>query len=206
MKRILLISLSLTVLLGVACKEDTVTPDPQDYYGASPIQCISYLELSFNARDISIFEKQLADDFTFWFSPLDVGHDVNGYIIPPTWDYDHLRRAVWNMVRPFNEGGAYDVSMQLSENDIGTPPEGATEYTADNIGFSLLVMVDGYNGFIANIGTLEFTFEKANNGSENYWRLTDWRDYTYVGKGTESSSLGEIFAYFYSINPLDPTE
>jgi hypothetical protein len=205
MKRILLISIALAVLLGASCKEAT-EPEVPDYYGATPAECIYNLELSFNARDISIFEKQLAPDFTFWFSPLDVGHDVNGYIIPSSWGYDHMRRAVWNIIRPYDQEGGYDVAMQLPENDVGTPPEGATTYTAENIGISLLVMVDEDNGFIANMGTLEFAFEKANNGSEDYWRITDWRDFTYMKKGVESADLGMILATFYAANPLDPTE
>jgi len=199
MKRILLITLALAVLLGVACK-DPVAPEPT-YYASSPVQCISYLEQAFNDRDISIFEKQLSPDFTFYFNEADVGKEVNDYTIPESWDYDHERRAVWNIFRPYDEGGAYDVSMQLSENDVGTPPEGATEYTAENIGISLLVMVDEDIGYITNKGTLMFNFEKANNGTEDYWRITDWRDVTYAGKRT-GYSLGEMKAYYYAMNQL----
>jgi hypothetical protein len=204
MKRILLISLALAVLLGAACKE-TTEPEVPDYYGATPVDCIHYLELSFNARDIGIFEKQLSPNFTFYFNPSDYGVDVNGYIIPPTWDYDHMRRAVWNMVRPYDQEGAYDISMQLPENDIGTPPEGATEYTADNISVNLLTMIDENNGMIAG-GTLGFTFEKTNNGGKDYWRLTDWRYFFPGVKGIESWTFGALLASWYAINPLDPTE
>jgi hypothetical protein len=194
----------LTILLGAACK-DPVAPDPT-YYGATPSRCIYYLELAFNDRDISIFEIQLAPDFTFYFNPNDIGSDVNGYIIPASWGYEYIRRAIWNMVRPYDEGGAYEITMSLAEGDIDDPPEGDTTHTASNIAINLLVMIDPDNGFIANYGTLMFVFEKTAHESEDYWRITEWREFTYSAKGTESSSLGKIFAYFYSIDPLDPTQ
>jgi len=202
MKRILIISLSLAVLLGVACK-DPVAPEPT-YYASSPVQCISYLEQAFNDRDISIFEKQLSPDFTFYFNEADVGKEVNDYTIPESWDYDHERRAVWNIFRPYDEGGAYDVSMQLSENDVGTPPEGATEYTASNIGISLLVMFTNTDGAIANKGVLDFTFEKTSGDNGDYWRLIEWKDGTYAfgEKTLEPMSLGEMKAYYYAMAPL----
>ncbi|MCP4231785.1 MAG: hypothetical protein GY771_16775 [bacterium] len=204
MKRILLISLTLTILLGVACTE-TTGPEPPTYFGLTPSQCIYYLEQAFNDRDIGIFEKQLSPNFIFYFNPSDVGENVGGYTIPSSWDFDHIRRAVWNMVRPYDEGGAYQITMDLPEGDVGDPPEGATTYTASNIGLSLLVMFDEENGLIVNKGLLEFVFEKADNDGEDYWRIKDWRDFTYSKKGIESASLGPILATFYAKDPLDPT-
>lgn len=194
MRRILLIFVLVSVLVALSCK-DPVSPDPV-YFPASPEECVYYLEKAFNSRDIVMFKAILTPDFTFWFNPIDVGSDVHGYIIPASWDYDEENRAIGNMYRT-----AYDISMQLPENDIGTPPEGATEYTASDIGVSLVVMENEENGFIANRGTLEFTFEKTNNGGEYYWRLTDWKDYTHTGK-SRSRSLGETKAYFYALDPL----
>ena len=204
MKRILLISLALAVLLGVACNE-TTEPEGPGVYGATPAECIGNVELSFNDRDISIFEIQLASDFTFSFNPNDVGEEVNGYIIPETWDYNHIKRAVSNLFRPSAEGGAYDISLQLPENDVGEPPEGATEYTAPDIQLSLLVMFDANSGLIANKGTLTFSFMNIPAGETDQWFITGLEDYTYASKGVESASLGEILANFYAANPLEPT-
>jgi hypothetical protein len=94
--------------------------------------------------------------------------------------------------------------MQLPEGDIGAPPEGVTEYTASNIGVSLLVMVDEDNGFFANMGILEFVFEKTNNAGDEYWRITEWKDYTHTQniKSGEPMSLGGVKAYFYAMDPL----
>lgn len=193
MKRIILILLSLTVLFGLACNEETITnPIPEkDYTADSPVECIYNLELSFNSRDIELYRAMLSPNFTFYFNQQDVGNDIDGYIIPTSWGYEEDWQATQNM---FNQ--TYDISMQLPENDIGAPPEGATEYTAENVTVSLLVMVDENNGFIANKGYLEFTFVKVNGGGEDYWVIKDWRDFTYARKGIDSASLGEIKAVF----------
>ncbi len=189
MRRIILIAVLTSVLFAMSCT-NTTTPDPV-YFPTSPEECIYYLELAYNSRDIIMYKAILTPDFTFYFNPIDVGKDVDGYIIPDSWDYDEDTTATGNMYRM-----AYDISMQLPENDIGTPPEGATEYTADNIGISLLVMVDADNGFIANNGTVEFTFVKVDDGGEGYWIIKDWRDFTFAKKGTDSASLGGIKATF----------
>ncbi|MCP4231479.1 MAG: hypothetical protein GY771_15205, partial [bacterium] len=69
MKRILLISLALTVLLGAACKE-TIEPEPQpDYTSDTPEECIYNLELSFNTADIALYKAILSPTFTFYFNP-----------------------------------------------------------------------------------------------------------------------------------------
>jgi hypothetical protein len=86
MKRILLISLSLIILLGVSCGE-TIVPVVGNGAG-SPRECIDMLVRAINGRDISGYGALLAPDFTFYFNPDDVGRDVNGYTIPETWGFD----------------------------------------------------------------------------------------------------------------------
>jgi len=189
MKRILLISLALAVLLGVACRE-TIAPEPR-YFAVSPEECIYYLEKSFNTTDMVMFTAMLASDFTFYFNQADVGSDIDGYIIPSSWNYEQENQAIGNMFTL-----AYDISMQLSQGDIGTPPEGATEYTVENISISLLVMIDETNGFIVNKGTCTYTFEKDSDSGDEYWVIKDWRDFTYTRKGIEGASLGMIKAGF----------
>lgn len=146
--------------------KDPITPD-------SPENVIFNLELSYNKRDINLYKQCLSPQFTFYFNPIDVGNDVDGYIIPDSWGYEEDWLATQNM---FDQ--AYDISMQLPENDIGTPPDGVNLYTVDNITVSLLVMVNADNGFIANLGTLEFTFETYDSNGKTYWRIKDWRDFT----------------------------
>jgi hypothetical protein len=191
MRRVLLITLALTILPGTACKE-VVDPGPQpDYTADTPEECIYNLELSFNTRDIALYESILSPNFTFYFNPTDVGSDVNGYVIPSSWGYEDDWISTDNM---FTE--AYEITMELPEGDVGDPPADATTYTASNISISLLVMIDADNGYIANKGTCEFTFEKVRNDDGVYWVIKDWRDFTYAKKGSESTSLGEIKAAF----------
>ncbi len=204
MKRILLISLSLAVLLGASCKE-TTEPEGPGIYGATPAECIYNLELSFNDRDISIFEIQLAPDFTFWFKYTDVGDNTNGYTIPETWDFVHIKRAVWNIVRPYSDEGAYSVSLQLPENDIGTPPEGDSEYTAEDITVMAIVYIDENTGILVDGGSLEFRFKKTNIDGLDYWHIDELRDNS-GDHGKGAWSLGAMMAYWYALNPLDPTE
>ncbi len=148
--------------------EDPVVPD-------SPSDVIYNLEIAYNTRDINLYKQCLSPQFTFYFNQSDVGTDVNGYIIPTSWGYEEDWDATGNMFTL-----AYDIAMQLPENSIPEPPDGATTFTADNITVSLLVMVDENNGYIANKGTLEFTFETYVSGGNTYWRIRDWRDFTYA--------------------------
>jgi hypothetical protein len=148
--------------------KDPITPD-------SPSNVIYNLDLAYNKRDINLYKQCLSPQFTFYFNPIDVGKDVDGYVIPTSWGYEEDWTATQNMFDL-----AYDIKMSLSENDVETPPEGATTYTAENIGVSLLVMVDANNGFIANKGTLEFNFETYDSNGQTYWRIKDWRDFTYA--------------------------
>jgi len=196
MKRILLISLALAVLFGVACKEATTPLPVVDYTPETPEECISSLEKSFNDHDITLYKAMLSSNFTFYFNQADVGTDVDGFIIPASWGYEDDWTATEDM---FTQ--AYDISMQLPEGDIGTPPEGATEYTVENISISLLVMIDETNGFIANKGTCTYTFEKVSDSGDEYWVIKDWRDFTYARKGIKSVSLGMIKALWKDGKP-----
>ncbi|MCP4231480.1 MAG: hypothetical protein GY771_15210 [bacterium] len=191
MKRILLISLTLTVLLGASCKETTGPEDGVDRTPDTPEKCLYGVEYSFNHYNIGLYKAMLSPDFTFYFNPSDVGKDVDGYTIPSSWGYEEDWTATDNM---FNN--AYEITMELPEGDVGDPPEGATTYTASNIGISLLVMFDKDNGILADKGTCEYVFEKVVEGDETYWVIKDWRDFTYKKKGAESASVGTIKAIY----------
>ncbi len=148
--------------------DEPIVPD-------SPENVIYNLELAYNKRDINLYKQCLSPQFTFYFNPIDVGNDADGYIIPSSWGYEEDWTATQNMFTR-----AYDISMQLPEHLIDDPPDGATTYTAENITVSLLVMVNADNGFIANRGTLEFNFETYDSNGKTYWRIKDWRDFTYA--------------------------
>ena len=128
MKRIILIPLSLTIRLGVACKELTAPKPQPGYTSDTPEECIYNLEYSFDTADIGLYKAMLSSGFTFYFNPSDVGKDVDGYTIPSSWSYEEDWAATDNM---FNN--AYSINMDLAEDRVGNPPAGANEYTASNI-------------------------------------------------------------------------
>ncbi|MCP4231838.1 MAG: hypothetical protein GY771_17050 [bacterium] len=192
MNRILLISLSLAVLLALSCKETTESQPTPDYTSDTPEDCIYNLEYSFNTGDIALYKAILSPQFTFYFNPSDVGLDVNGYTIPSSWSYSEDTAATENM---FTE--AYSITMALPQGDIGDPPEASTDYTASNVSISLIVMFDKDNGVMVSKGTMEFVFNKITDGDESYWVIKDWRDFTFAKKGTDSSTLGSVKAYFH---------
>ncbi|MCP4231788.1 MAG: hypothetical protein GY771_16790 [bacterium] len=190
MKRILLISLTLSVLLGVACK-DPVAPVVGNGAG-SPRDCIELLVRAINGGNIAGYRTLLAPDYTFYFNDADVGDEVDGYTIPETWDLDEESAAMGNM---FDE--AYYITCTIPLSDIGDPPDGGDTFTATEIPISLLVMLDADNGLIANKGNIEFAFEKVTEGDGYYWRITGWHDFTFAKKGVESVSLGEMKVIYY---------
>ncbi|MCP4229472.1 MAG: hypothetical protein GY771_04915 [bacterium] len=141
----------------------------------SPENVIYNLERSYNEGDIQLYKQCLSPNYTFYFNPSDVGIDVDGYIIPSSWGYEEDWTATQNLFE-----NAYSVTMDLPVSDIGEPDAGDTTYTASNITISLLVMFDADTGLIANKGTLEFVFETYDSNGKTYWRIKDWRDFTYA--------------------------
>ena len=190
MRRILL-SLIVITLFAVGCDNefDPVIIQPPVLVPDTPINAAYLMELSFNYRDIQLYKQCLSPNFTFIFNSADVDEIGDGYVIPESWGYEEDWAATQNM---FTE--AYDISFAIAENDIGDPEESATEYIAEDIPVSLLVMIDANNGFLAQ-GTCDFRFETYESNGKTYWRIKDWWDGT-IGKGVENVTLGEIKAYF----------
>ncbi len=159
----------------------------------TPVEALEDLEESFNAYDIELFKDVLAPEVTFHFDPSDVGGWVGDYEIPESWGYDELTSAVENM---FDQ--AYSIDFTVTTADVGDPDEGATEFTADDVQVTLVVMIDSTNGYMAN-GYCDFGFENVGYGGYDDWLVIDWWDKT-VSYGTFESprpwSLGMILAAF----------
>ncbi len=195
MVRLSLYSVLSAVLLLSACG-DTTGSDTH-WNATEPDMCVLYFEGSFNDRKIEILETQIAPGFVFHFAQSDIGETVNGYTIPSAWDYDHIFRAASNMFRAYGEGGAYFIRMIISEGHIGFPPEGAGTYTSpeDEIYFTAKTSETG--GYEIENAIVNFSFVKGNNGTYDYWRLTDWYEFT-----SGEASIGKALAHFYGVNPL----
>jgi len=192
MKRALL-SLIVIGLLFAAC--DDVIIEPPERTPATPTDCAYFLEVSFNTQDIQLYKSCLSPDFTFYFDPEDVGRDIDGYIIPESWDYEEDWNAVHNM---FTD--AYDVSFNIAESEIGNPEEGETEYLAEDIPVQLLVMIDENNGFNGN-GICDFTFGTYDSNGQTYWRIKDWWDGRQTGGERGFSTIGIIKVLFKEGKP-----
>jgi hypothetical protein len=194
-KKIIVIGVALTVLL-VACGEEVTLPPPPP---PNPlIEVLVAVETSFNYKDIRYLENNVSGDFSFHFDADDVGQNPPGsnYVIPASWTRTEFLRTVGSLLERANW-----VSFDIRTSGLGEPAPNETTYRAENVSIKLLVMVDALNGYIADTGYCNFEFEKyRSEGGADYWRLTEWWDYTSVtgdeAPGLEPASLGRILALY----------
>ena len=200
MKKVIIASLAVAVLTLACGEEEGVTPQVPDRVEAtSPANVLKNVAISFNQRDINLLKAMLSESFVFYFDPRDVGQSPPGkpyYKIPESWSRTEFLQAVKNMF-----GKAYSINLSIPTGRVGTPGENETTYRANNIGVSLLVMIDSLNGFIAEAGYCNFEFERYESASgKKYWRLTGWWDRTSQGydeyPGVEPTSFGKVLAIF----------
>ena len=199
MKKVLIFTIATAMLLLACGEEEGVTPrEPDRLEPTTPANVLKNVEISFNQRDINLLKAMLSENFVFYFDPRDVGQRPPGseYVIPESWSYTEFWMALNKMFT-----GAYSISLSIPTGRVGEPGESETEYKADNINLSLLVMIDELNGFIADNGYCNFEFERYDStAGKKYWRLTAWRDRTSQGydeyPGVEPASLGRILWLF----------
>ncbi len=200
MKKVIIASLAVALLTLACGEEEGVTPrQPDRVEPTSPANVLKNVAISFNQRDIILLRAMLSTDFVFYFDPRDVGSSPPGkpgYMIPESWSYTEFWQALNNM---FDK--AYAINLSIPTSGVGEPGENETEYQADNVNISLLVMIDELNGFIAEGGYCNFEFERYESaGGKKYWRLTGWWDRTSSGydknPGVEPASLGRVLSLF----------
>ena len=191
-----LISLSAIVMLIPAllflyCTEDNIDN------GESPTTPKDTLTLFVEAHNhhdhIDAYDKlemTIAEGFTFYFDPKDVGKEVpgTGYIIPTSWERGEFLNACRHM---FNN--VYSIALNIP--GIENMPDEYTgdEYIYDDCNISLLVMVSSNFGYLAN-GPVDIHFRK---GDDDKWRIWVIKDKTAAGILTESASYGTILAQFH---------
>jgi len=201
MKKTLAFLLALAAgLAPLACGDDEedTTPDKPPAM-TTPAAVLANVVYSWNQREIDRFEATLSPDFTFYFNPNDVGRSPSGsnYVIPESWGYDEMTTAVGNMLVE-----AYNISLTIPLNNVGTPPAGATVYTVDNVNIDLTVMETAENGYKVGGGYCNFEFEKyRGKDGRDYWRLRKWWDFTTgaggASDGTAPTSVGRILALYH---------
>lgn len=170
-------ALALTGCLFSPPEEQPAEPPPEM---TSPANVLKVIEIAYNRTDIDLYKSALSTNFVFYFDPRDVGQSPPGkpsYTIPESWSYTEDWGATYNMFER-----AYSIDLSIPTNRVGEPEPEENIYEADNIGISLLVMVDELNGYIANTGYCNFEFEKyQNEHGQDRWRLTKWWDRTSQG-------------------------
>ncbi len=192
------IGVIVVTALALACGEEEGITRPPPPPLNLPADVIGAVELSFDQRNIDLLKKCLSPDFVFYFDPNDVGQNPPGseYVIPESWSYAEFRGAANNMY-----GQAYSINLSITTAGVGEPGENETEYKAENIKISLLVMVSELEGFIADGGYCNFAFERyETEKGEEYWRLTKWWDRTSeffdAYPGVAPASLGKLLALY----------
>ncbi len=199
MKTLTPLLVTIALSFSIAC-DDPVTPEPKIGNGAgSPMECIRLMEIGINNRDLERFRDTLSPQFVFYFDSWNVGDEINGYVIPETWGVAEEERAIWNMIRPYESGGAYDIFIVMLDGDIGTPPEGSETHTAEDVWIYLEILTEENEGFVIDWGYVEFGFEKITEGDSSYWVITEWKD---MLTWDPDETLGYIKAYFYALDPL----
>jgi len=141
----------------------------------TPKGTLKTIEWAYNNRNIENYKNALkGDEFVFYFNPLDVGSEVNGYIIPESWTYTEDWRATNNMFER-----AYDIDLVITTEGIGAPAPGATEFEAKYVSIDLTVMTNESNGYRAYKGYCNFKFKNTGTEEEPKWRLVGWWDFTH---------------------------
>ncbi len=199
MKKVIIASAAVAVLTLACGEEEGVTPRVPDRVEAtSPANVLKNVAISFNQSDIILLKAMLSPNFVFYFDPRDVGRSPPGshYIIPESWSYTEFWQVLNKMFRQ-----AHSISLSIPTARVGTPGENETQYKAENVSISLLVMIDELNGYGADNGYCNFEFERyTTKESKKYWRLTGWWDRTSQGydrsPGVEPTLLGRILAIF----------
>jgi hypothetical protein len=199
MKKVIAAGVAVSILLALSCK-DAVSPDTGlDYTAETPRQCIISLEYALNNYEAGLYYAMFAPNFVFYFDDDDVGAFYNGYTIPESWGYEEECRAIANMLRPYEEGGAYELEAYANTNYMGDPPDGFDVYYTSDVYFRILIFVNSMWG-MSNDDEHYIEFAKTTDNGESYWRITEWRNYQDSEEYDES--IGFIKAYYYSLNPL----
>jgi hypothetical protein len=194
MRRFRMVILAAAVLLSFAACEDGGTTPPDDGDGdgggaRTSLETIQAFRDALNSRDTGSLENLLTDGFRFYFDEDDVGETVGDYTIPTSCNGSVFLCAVGNMLK-----SAYAVSFYFDESDVGGPAEGDTTYETGEVDISLTVMLDSLNGFLVT-GSVTFRFWLDSSAEDEVWLLSNMKDFTSYGAGSES--FGKILAFYY---------
>ncbi|HDR06323.1 MAG TPA: hypothetical protein ENN88_01690, partial [Candidatus Coatesbacteria bacterium] len=120
-----LIFAALAVAALLLCLSCTTTTEG-DGNGQNTILGKLHLFLdAWNSGDVGEYEDLLADDFTFYFDPMDVD-----YGLPESWGYEEEIAAFASL---FDAVGAENVIVQLYLDGVTEPEERVDTYKVEEI-------------------------------------------------------------------------
>ncbi len=183
------ISLALALaLLPLACGEEEPPPPPPPVN--TPVGVLTYIEVSFNQRNIDLLKRSLSPNFVYYTDPGEIGRprpEGTPCRPPPIYSFTEFWHIAYNM---FNS--AYAINLSISTGGVGEPGPEETTFRAGDVNVSLLVMVDENRGYLADEGYCHFEFEKyKNEQGQDVWRLTNWWDNT-EGGGEEPPGIEHV--------------
>jgi hypothetical protein len=199
MKRTILYLMAVALALlacggpeGVSTGPDLAMFEPND-----PKYVLINVCIAFDYRHFKTLKASLCDDFVFYFSPEDVGANVNGYVIPESWTRDDFYAAAANIFVK-----AYIVDLDLSLYGFRSPGPGQTYCRVEDISTRLDVHADTYTWYLVYDGYSDFEFRGyAPGDGKTYWRVARWWDRTFVEPPDYNepvyTTLGRILAMYH---------
>ncbi len=156
-------------VLAAGCAEEEKSPAGQErYVPTEPKYVLANVELAFNGDHADLLDHCLAADFAFYFDVNDVGQEVNGYVIPPSWTRQEFLTAAGNL---FDK--TFSVTLVDHWREVGTPGPGEQFHLATDLKLQLTVMLDSKNGYIFDDGSCDYEFTQEPGQA---WFLSKWRD------------------------------
>jgi hypothetical protein len=188
--RHLLLALAAGGVLAAGCGEDAATPAGQEPYAATePKYVLANVELAFNGDDLKLLDDCLAPDFAFYFDEDDVGQEVNGYVMPPSWTRQEFLTAAGNL---FDK--TFSATLNDHWRDVGTPGRGEQFHLVPELKLELSVMLDSKNGYVFDDGSCDYEFTRAPGEA---WFLSTWRDRSRECGCLGPFTLGRILAGYH---------
>ena len=155
----------------------------------SPTETLSNLVYAYNhnlfAGAHETYRNCLHDDYFFHFKPQDVGTEVDGYVIPETWDAGADSLAVGHL---FDNVSSISLSIPQSETGLGEP--NGESFLVQDVSFDLQVTVNQSLVYSAS-GVIDIEFRQDTDG--------DWLIYQLWDRSSSVKSWGWIKAKYYQI-------
>jgi hypothetical protein len=183
-KNLSVIGMALFVCLSCCTGTDG---DGNGYDRTTVLGTLSLFEDVWNDGDVDTYESLLAEDFTFYFDPADVG---GGWGIPPSWGYEEEIQAYTNL---FDAVGEENVDVVLDFSEVTEPEEGVDTFKVEDVPYEVLVHIEEEGLILPARAHLDMELTKV----DGEWFITDWWDRVTYRLLAMETTWGEIKAFFF---------